>query len=131
MLSQMLGTHEYVLKHYHYASLNKRSHQKTAFCPLLLNLHTHIWGTYIFSCINTVQYRAERYFLNINKHTAHAAVSGYIGWTPMECRMWKLVGNFCCRLTCMTNERMNKKVMVWNCVKGNRACRNWPYRVKI
>jgi hypothetical protein len=48
----------------------------------------------------------------------------------MECRMWKVVGNFWCKLTCMTNERMNKKVMVWACIKGNRACRNWPYRVR-
>jgi hypothetical protein len=98
-------------------------------CPVIA-YGAAIWGTDVFSCINSVQYRAARFFLNVNKHTANAAVSGDTGWTPMDCRLWKVVGNFWCRMSSMASERVNKKVMEWACVKGKRACKNWPYRVK-
>jgi hypothetical protein len=62
-------------------------------CPVIA-YGAAIWGTEMFNCIHTVQYRAARFFLNVNKHTANAAVSSDIGWTPMECRMWKVVELF-------------------------------------
>ena len=35
-----------------------------------------IWGTESFSCIQAVQNRAARYFLNVGKYTPVAAVNG-------------------------------------------------------
>ena len=98
-------------------------------CPVI-TYGAAIWGTEDFSCINSVQYRAARFFLHVNKHTANAAVSGDIGWTPMECRLWKVIGTFWSRLANMSVERINKRSVLWAKSKSSTSCRNWPYRVQ-
>ena len=42
-----------------------------------------IWATHSYSCINAIQHRAARYFLNVGRYTPNAAVSGDIGLAPM------------------------------------------------
>jgi hypothetical protein len=89
-----------------------------------------IWGTDSYSCVDAVQNRASRYFLNVGRYTPNAAVAGDIGWTPMTCRQLKVVGGYWCRITGMSNDRVNKRVSMWANVKAGNSCKNWPYRVK-
>ena len=55
-------------------------------CPVIL-YGAPIWWTECFSCIQAVQNRAARYFLNVGKYTPVAAVNGDTAWYPMECRL--------------------------------------------
>ena len=88
-----------------------------------------IWSTQSFKCINSVQNRAARYFLNVGRYTPNAAVTGDIGWTPVITKYWKSVLTFWCRNINMDNSRLNKKVFYWsNNTSGNR-CKNWHFRV--
>ena len=83
-----------------------------------------------FSCIEAVQTRAARHFLNVGKYTPVAAVNGDTAWYSMECRLWKSVLNHWSRLVNMDNDRLNKRVFVWCDLKGKNSCRNWNFRVR-
>ena len=48
-------------------------------CPVIM-YGAPIWGTECFSCIQAVQNRAARYFLNVGKYTLVAAVNGDTAW---------------------------------------------------
>ena len=71
-----------------------------------------IWSTQSFKCINAVQNRAARYFLNVGRYTSNAAVTGDIGWTPVITKCWKSVLTFWCRNVQMDNSRLNKNFFV-------------------
>ena len=51
-------------------------------CPVIM-YGAPIWGTECFSCIQAVQSRAARYFLNVGKYTPVAAVNGDTAWYPL------------------------------------------------
>ena len=42
-----------------------------------------IWDTRQFSCIDTIQYRAMRFFMGTGKYTPNLAVAGDMGWEPI------------------------------------------------
>ena len=88
-----------------------------------------IWCTQSFKCINSVQNRAARYFLNVGRYTPNAAVAGDIGWTPVITKCWKSVLTFWCRNVNMDNSRLNKKVFYWSNNKSGNRCKNWHFRV--
>ena len=98
-------------------------------CPVIM-YGAPIWGTKSFSCIQAVQNRAARYFLNVGKYTPVAAVNGDTAWYPMECRLWKSVLNHWCRLVNMDDNRLNKKVFKWCDLKSSNSCKNWNFKVK-
>ena len=86
-----------------------------------------VWGYCNFSCINAVHNRMCRYFLGVSKFTPNAAVQGDLGvrnpWQHQMleiCRQW-------CRLSNMSDDRINKKVFRWI---DSLKCRNWSYRIK-
>ena len=68
------------------------------------------WGDRNFACIESVQNRAMRYYLDVCRYTPTAAVAGDMGWDPVHVRQWKFVGNFWSRLCSMDNTRLTKKV---------------------
>ena len=53
-----------------------------------------IWGHTSFSCINSIQNRAMRFFLGVGKYTPTAAVSGELGWQPAFIKQWTSISNF-------------------------------------
>lgn len=99
-------------------------------CPVIL-YGAPIWGTACYSCIQAVQHRAARYFLNVGKYTPVAAISGDTAWYPMECRLWKSVLNHWCRFVNMDSNRLNKRIFNWCDAKSSDSCRNWNYRVRM
>ena len=72
-----------------------------------------IWATQSYACINAVQHRAARYFLNVGRYTPNAAVNGDIGWTPMVTKCWKSVLTFWYRCVSMNVSRINGTVFRW------------------
>ena len=72
-----------------------------------------IWATQSYACINAVQHRAARYFLNVGRYTPNAAVNGDIGWAPMVTKCWKSVLTFWCRCVSMNFSRLNGTVFRW------------------
>ena len=81
-------------------------------CPVIL-YGAPIWGTECYSCIQAVQHRAARCFLNVGKYTPAAAISGDTAWYPMECRLWKSVLNLWSRFVNMDSNRVNKTNFNW------------------
>lgn len=97
-------------------------------CPVI-TYASAVWGTESFSCINAVQNRAARYFLNVGRYTPNAAVCGDIGWKPMISTCWKSVILNWCKLVNMDQSRLNRKVFAWSNVKCGNTCKNWNFRV--
>ena len=67
-----------------------------------------IWATESYYCINAVQNRAAKYFLNVGRYTPN----GDIGWTPVVMKCWKSILTFWCRTVNMDDNRLNKKDIV-------------------
>ena len=83
-----------------------------------------------FSCINAVQTRAERYFINVGRYTPNAAVHGDSGWTPPIIEKWKSVTNFWYRLQTQEEKHSNHKVYKLADSLGGWKCKNWSFCVK-
>ena len=73
-----------------------------------------IWGTKMFSCINSVQRRAERFFLGVGKYTPNAALQGELGWNTPEHHYWLCVFHLWLRLKTMDKTRINYRVFAWS-----------------
>ena len=102
---------------------------ESMFFPVI-SYRAAIWSTQSFKCINAVQNRAARYFLNVGRYTPNAAVTGDIGWTPLITKCWKSVLTFWCRNVNIDNSRLNKKVFYWSNNKSGNRCKNWHFRVR-
>ena len=90
-----------------------------------------IWATQSYNCINAVQNRAARYFLNVGRYTPNVAVTGDIGWTPVTVvtKCWKSILTFWCRTVNMDCNRLNKMIFCWSNSKSGNRCKNWNFRV--
>ena len=86
-----------------------------------------IWGTREYSCINSVQHRACRFFLGVGKFTPNAAVEGDMSWIPVEVRQWNCVLRLWCRLKTMDINRLNYKVYKWAEAMKTQT-KHWYYR---
>ena len=47
-------------------------------CPVI-SYDAAVWATQLYNCINAMQNRAARYFLNVGKYTPNVAINGNIG----------------------------------------------------
>ena len=74
----------------------------------VINYGADIWGTRQFSCINTVQLRAARYYMGVGRYTPNSAVQGDTGWKPMIVRQWTSVLNHWIRLKIIDTDRFNQ-----------------------
>ena len=88
-----------------------------------------LWATQSYNCMNAVQNRAARYFLNVGRYKPNAAVTEDIGWTPVVTKCWKTILTFWCRPVNMAGNRLNKKIFCWSNSKSGNRCKNWNFRV--
>ena len=65
-----------------------------------------------YSCINAVQNRARKFFLQSNN-----GVNGEMGWTPPHIKQWKLIMKLDIRMKSMDATRLNHKIYLW--AEGN------------
>ena len=93
----------------------------------MISYGASIWGTQEYSCINSVQHRACRFFLGVGKFTPNAAVEGDMGWIPAEVRQWNCVLRLWFRLKTMDINRLNYKVYKWAEAMKTQT-KNWYYR---
>lgn len=89
-----------------------------------------VWGTKSFPCINSIHYRAMRFFLGTGKYTPASAVQGDMGWKPVLIDQWKAVCNHWYRCLNYEESRLNKKIFNWAVSKGNSRCKKWPFMFK-
>jgi len=72
-----------------------------------------IWGHKSFSCIQTVQNRAMRYYLGVGRRTPNVALQGEMGWLGNDQRQWVCVTRQWCRFRNMQDMRINKAIFKW------------------
>ena len=89
-----------------------------------------VWGVKSFTCINAVQNRAMRFFLGTGKYTPNAAVSGDMGWQPVQIKLWKSISIHWHRMVHMNDNRVNKRIFLWSDTKSGRGCKNHTFHVK-
>ena len=92
----------------------------------VLDYGAAIWGHNRFSCIDTVQNRAIRFFLGVHKKTSCSAIKGDMGWVDQYVRQWVVVSKEFCRYSKM-EERLNKHVFRW-ALKSKY--KNWSVKCK-
>ena len=95
----------------------------------VINYGASVWGTRQFTCINSIQLRAARYFMGVGRYTPNAAVQGDCGWKPTVVRQWSTVLNQWQRLKSMDINRINYKVFEWCERNGNQRCKNWNFQI--
>ena len=89
-----------------------------------------IWGVKSYSCINSIQNRAMRFFLGTGKYTPTAAISGDMGWSPPIVKQWKCISRHWLRNIRTTDTRLNRRIFNWANRKSNNSCYNWFFTFK-
>ena len=97
-----------------------------------INYGAAIWGDRTFTCINSVQNKASRFFMGVGRYTPNSAVNGDTGWIPADIRQWRTVINQYYRLKNMDNIRVNHRIYKWadNISLNSRQCKNWNFRIR-
>ena len=83
-----------------------------------------IWGDREFNCINAVQNRGERYFVDVGRYTPNTAVNGDMGWDKPIIKQWSSVVNNWIRIKNMDDGRINKKIYKWAGLNKGPSCKN-------
>ncbi len=94
-----------------------------------INYGASVFGTTKYSCIEAVQNRACRYFLGLGKYAPTVAISGDMGWSNPQHRLWLCVIRQWCKLLNMDNSLLTKKVFMWGLEQSGGKCKTWFYRV--
>ena len=87
-----------------------------------------IWGHKQFSSINSVHYKACKYFLGVRKFTSNAAVIGDMGLVPPVVNQYESITRQWCRMVNMADTRLNKKIFMWSYRYAALKCKNWVYK---
>ena len=89
-----------------------------------------IWGTQSFSWINSVQHRAERFYLGLGKYVPNNALQGEMGWRNPEARNWISVCHLWLRLLQMDSPRLNCAIFEWAKNESTQVKNTWCGKVK-
>ncbi|CAG2200582.1 unnamed protein product [Mytilus edulis] len=90
-----------------------------------------VWGDRTFSCINSIQNKAIRFYMGVGRYTPNVAVNGDSAWKPPCVRQWRTVINHWNRLRYMNTDRLNKRIHNWaeHSFRRYKACKNSNYRL--
>ena len=92
----------------------------------VLDYNSSVWGYKDFSCINSVQNKALRYFLGVHKFAPVLAINGDIGWLPSKERRWCNMIRLWKKLVTMDEHRICKRVFNWD---FHKCKNNWSSEV--
>ena len=95
----------------------------------VVNYGAAVWGIWQFSCINTIQLHAARYYMGVGNYTPISAVQGDSGWKPIVVRQWSAVLNQWQRLKSMNNNRINYKIFEWCEQNAGQRFKTWNFRI--
>jgi len=96
----------------------------------VIDYGSSIWGTNRFSCIDSVQNRACRYFLGLGKYAPNPALQGDMGWSMPEHKQWLCVIRKWCRMINLDTSLLTRKIFMCCFEQSNLRCRTWFFRVR-
>ncbi len=97
----------------------------------IIDFGAGIWGSSRdYDCIDSIQNRACRYFLGVNRYAPTAAVRGDMGWAVPAQRKWICVTRLYCRLAGLSDTRLNNRVFKWARDKARAGQKNWVFRTE-
>ena len=85
-----------------------------------------VWSVKTFSCIETIQNRACRFFLGVNRYAPNTAVAGDMGWTPSYIKLYASVLRHFYRVRNMGDERLNRRIFSW-ADRYKTRYKNWNF----
>ena len=84
-----------------------------------------------YRCINSIQFKAARFFLGVGRYTPNSGVLGDVGWDPVLDKQWQSVLCQWSRMRTMSEHRLNYKSVMLSEASGLvRNCKNWNYRIR-
>ncbi len=86
----------------------------------VISYGAEIWGSFDSCVIERVQYKACRYFLGVHPLCPLPALIGDMGWLPCKYKRIKQLCNYWNRMMRMGNDRLTKKVFLYDL----EACNN-------
>ena len=95
----------------------------------VIDYGSSVWCTNGYSCLETVQYRACRYFFGLGKYAPTPAVSGDMRWLSPGHKQRLSVMRKWLRVLSMENSFLTKKIFLHSMNQSNSSCRTWFYRV--
>ena len=95
----------------------------------IINYGESIWGASEFSCINSVQNKACKFFLGIGKYAPNTAAQGDMGWKMSLHRQWECILRLKLRLVKLPDICINKRIYVWSESMSCKRVSNWNYKV--
>ena len=95
-------------------------------CPIL-DYCACVWGYNQLEFLSTVQNRAIRFFLGVNKFAPNLGINGEVGWIPRNIARKVDMIKFWNRMIGTQPDRLLKKVFLWD----KRLCKkNWSSEIK-
>ena len=98
-------------------------------CPVM-DYACELWGDKKRDSCATIQHRAMRTFLGVNKCTPLPMMYGDMGWTPTHVRHQVGMVRYWIRLTKMPDTRLNKRVFNWDYDLASHGWGTWCKGVK-
>ena len=96
----------------------------------VMDYASEIWGAKKYDTCDTIQHRAMRMFLGVNKCTPLPAIYGDLQWLSPLVRHQVAVIRFWQRLVHMPPSRLTRRVFEWDFSIGERGRRSWTKDVK-
>ena len=84
--------------------------QLTLFHDAMMEYFASVWGMTSFQCLDNVQSRTLRYFLDVHRFAPIPGLYGDSGWIPTQYRRWRCILRFWNRLQLMDDNRLTKRV---------------------
>jgi hypothetical protein len=101
-----------------------------SFVTPILEYGSGVWGIDEFSSINSVFFRAGRFFLGVGKYAPNNATLGDLAWDTPFVRQMQCVTRLWSRLSKMDNDRIPKIVFDWSKHLANNNNKNWCFKTR-
>ena len=89
-----------------------------------------VWGYKTYKDIEKVHFRAMRAFLGVGKFSALPSIEGDMGWAPVYIRQHASMLSLWFHLCSLPNERIVKKIFLWDYDLSVKGKDNWCKSVK-
>ena len=89
-----------------------------------------VWGIKSFKQINDIQLRALRVFLGVHKFCPIVGIEGDTAWDPPHIRHKLNMLKLWNRLVQMDNDRLTKKVFLYDYQNARQGVKNWCYELQ-
>ena len=87
--------------------------------------NTCIWGHKVFPKILSIQHRALRCFLGVNKSCPLAGLFGETGWIPFKAHIDFSILRYWFRVKSMEGSRLTHQIFVWSKSLAESGMKNW------